>query len=52
MFAGLTLGVVGCTLPFVVVPIRRRFGAHTYLWGSKGYSCDKNGYLLNQPKLE
>ena len=52
MFAGMTLGVVGCALPFVVVPIRRRFGGKTYLWSDKGYSCDKNGYVLNQPKLE
>ena len=52
MFMGLGLGIIGCALPFAVVPVRRRLGRQTYLWSDKGYSCAKNGYLLNQPKRD
>lgn len=52
MFMGLTLGVVGCALPFVVVPIRRKMGGATYLWSDKGYPCATNGYILNKPRAE
>lgn len=50
MFFGLTLGVVGCALPFAVTPIRRAMGKPTYLWSDKGYSCQENGFVLNKPK--
>lgn len=50
MFFGLVLGVVGCGLPFAVTPIRRAMGKPTYLWNDQGYSCQKNGFVLNKPE--
>ena len=50
MFFGLVLGVVGCGLPLAVTPIRRAMGKPTYLWSDQGYSCQKNGFVLNKPE--
>ena len=49
---GLTIGTVGCVLPFAVVPLKRKLGGKTYLWSDYGYSCSQNGYILNKPKDE
>ncbi|CBK20179.2 uncharacterized protein [Blastocystis hominis] len=52
MFMGLSLGIVGCALPFAVVPLRRRLGGQTYTWSDKGYPCAKNGYVFTRQKKE
>lgn len=48
MFMGLCLGVTGCTLPFVVAPIRRRMGGQTFLWSDKGYPVEKTGLVISK----